>query len=131
MWVTSEAIVIDKLWNPSHSVLVGIVRVFGSNFKAFKFSIRIQICMKTTLCHDWLKSQHALLIFEFFLTPSPIWDFQVTWWRWITRFLFIMMIRGLSSTYFWYLLYIVGMVFLVLSFAQTQFYMFGWPHVKV
>lgn len=42
--------------------------------------------------------------------------------KWITRFLFITMLIGrLSSTHFWHLLYSVGMVFLLLSFAPIQY----------
>ena len=62
-----------KIINPSHSFLVGIVKVLRSNFKVFKLSIypnnmfKEDTRIKTALCNEWQKSQHALLIFVFFL----------------------------------------------------------------
>ena len=68
-----------KIRNPSHILLVGIVRAFGSNFKAFKFSIYLNNMFKEdTLawkphCAMSGKSLSMLyLFFNFFLTPhSP------------------------------------------------------------
>ena len=41
-----------KIRNSSHGFLAGVVRVFGSNFKAFKFSTYPKdICLKKTQVH--------------------------------------------------------------------------------
>ena len=52
---------IRKIRNPSQ-FFVGFMRVFGSNFKAFKFSIfsnnvfEEDTLARTTLCNEWQKS---------------------------------------------------------------------------
>ena len=72
MCVSSKAItIIVIIRNSSYGFLFGVVKVFGSSFKAFKLQFTLILYLIKEDTHknynEWQKSQYALLIFEFFL----------------------------------------------------------------